>query len=268
MTPNLADPQLANHTRYNSFKFVKEDNLVKLRAKKLPQSDDDCLHPRAGIDLLKDDVVFEPVGPAEFRGEEINFDRIFVGIKKVTARLQLEERMLIQSSWDNLRHRIECMPGKKENLKKMDLENLPKQQLEGGGEGIIGEDENVDGDQVIVGNLCPETIEEGDVDQEIEVGMDVCVYTKNKKSRPWVGRVSELLPDNRFVIHWYQRRGRGNTFHALKNFDESPFLTEQDYESIMFWDMSEKRKESSFDISNFWLLAFNHEYEKIDKKET
>ena len=91
VTPNLANPQLANHTFYNSFKFVKEDGIVKMRAKKLPQTRDDCFYPRAGIDLLKKDVVFEPVGPADFRVEEIKFDNIFAGVKKMTARLQLEE---------------------------------------------------------------------------------------------------------------------------------------------------------------------------------
>ena len=52
----------------------------------------------------------------------------------------------------------------------------------------------------------------------------------------------------------------------MTNFDGSPFLTEQDFDSIMFWDMSEKKKETSFDIANFWLLCFKNEYEKLDKE--
>ena len=103
------------------------------------------------------------------------------------------------------------------------------------------------------------------MDEDIEEGTDVVVYTEATRKRPWVGRVSELLPNKKFIIHWYQRRsGRGNTFIAMKNFDDSPYLTEQDFQSIMFWDMSEKRTKDSFNLSNFWIEAIRQEYEKLD----
>ena len=47
-TPWLTDPPLTNHSNYNSFKWQKEEDSVKFRAKRLPQ---DCeFVPRAGIE--------------------------------------------------------------------------------------------------------------------------------------------------------------------------------------------------------------------------
>ena len=235
-----------------------------MRGKRLPQHSDDCFYPRAGINLLQNDIVYETVGPADFRVEEIKFDKIFAGVRRMTSKLSLEEKMRIQSSWDNLRHTLESLPGKKSNMKRMNLNDLPKKQAESVAEVI--DDNSDDDERVMVGNLCPENIEEGNLDEDIEVGMDVCVYTRNKRNRPWVGRVSELLPNKKFVIHWYQRSGRGHTYHAMKNFDGSPFLTEQDLDSIMFWDMSEKRRDDRFDLTSFWLQAMQHEYVKLDSE--
>ena len=36
-------------------------------------------------------------------------------------------------------------------------------------------------------------------------GMDVCVYTPESDSRPWLGRVTSVFPEtSEFMIHWYQ----------------------------------------------------------------
>ena len=79
MTPFFLTSQLlVNHTNYHSFMWQKEDNLVKFRAKQLPQ--DKEFVPRAGIRLLKEDTVFLEVEAAEFRTHEIPFDRIFKSV--------------------------------------------------------------------------------------------------------------------------------------------------------------------------------------------
>ena len=185
--PYLADPQLANHSKYNSFKLEKEEGRVKLRAKRLPQHSDSELVPRAGIQLLKDDICFEAVGPAGFRTEEIKFDQIFTGIRKLTSSMTLEDKMKIQTSWDNLRQVLESMPAKVDNLRKMNISELPTQAEENLiSEQSVSSDCNVE--HIIVGNVCPESIEEGDLEEDLEVGMDVCVYTLSKCRRPWVGR--------------------------------------------------------------------------------
>ena len=41
-------------------------------------------------------------------------------------------------------------------------------------------------------------------------GMDVCVYTPESDSRPWLGRVTAVYPEtSEFMVHWYQ--GRNNS---------------------------------------------------------
>ena len=43
-----------------------------------------------------------------------------------------------------------------------------------------------------------------------------------------------------------------------------PFLSEIELESIMFWAMSEDRREDSFKISTFWQDVIRREYEQLD----
>lgn len=264
--PHLADPQLSNHTRYNSFVLKKEDGNVKLRGKKLPQNADSTLYPRAGIQLIKENTQFRPVGAASFRVEDIQFDQIFSGIAKFVSKLPLEEKMTIITSWDNLRQSLESLPGKIANLRRMKLTDLPKQIIEEANEDPEEPDE-YDEENQMTGNLCPETIVEGNLEDDIDSGTDVCVYTETIQGRPWVGRVQELLPNKKFVINWFSRRtGRGKIFRSLKSSDGSLSVSELDYDSIIFWDMSEHRTKESFSLANFWLESMRLEYEKLDKQ--
>ena len=246
---------------------MKEDNCVKLRAKRLPQNSDSMLYPRSGIRMLQNIIEYPPIGVADFRVEDINFDKIIHGLKKFTAKLPLEEKMSIESSWDNFRHKIESLPLRKNNLTKMKLSSLPKQ--ESLTETDLDYVTDVDDETVLNGNVCPEEIEEGDIDRDIVIGTDVCLYTNSRKGRPWVGRVAEILPEKRFVIHWFSRSPRSkNIFIAMKNFDGSPYLTDQDLSSVMFWDMSENRNEDSFELSNYWLETIKAEYSNLDSSES
>ena len=111
---HLSDQQLKNHSRFNSFLISQEDGIAKLRAKKLPQ--DSELVPRAGIRLMKSDHENAAVGPAEFRIEKIEFDKIFKGLSIFLSKLQLEKKMQIQTKWDSLRAKLEGLPQKSENL--------------------------------------------------------------------------------------------------------------------------------------------------------
>lgn len=244
---------------------MKEDGHVKLRGKKLPQHADSTLYPRAGIQLLKEDTQFGPVGAASFRVEDIQFDQIFRGITKFVSKLPLEEKMTIITSWDNLRQTLESLPGKSDNLRKMKLKDLPQQILEEANEDTEEPDEN-DEENQMTGNLCPETIVEGNLEDDINVGTDVCVYTETIQGRPWVGRVQELLPDKKFRINWFSRRtGRGKIFRSLKSADGSLSVSDLDYDSIIFWDMSENRTKESFSLANFWLESMRLEYLKLDQ---
>ena len=264
VTPCLTDPPLVNHSRYNCFIVRKEKGLVKFRAKRLPQDSEIELEPRAGLRLLKENTLFCPVDAAEFRTNEIPFDRIFKTVSIITSRLALLEKMKIQGSWDRLRDDLEAFPGRRGTLRKMILTDLPKQ---GRNDPPAIPDFLLDADDgnALSGHLHDESIEEGSLDEVCE-DMDVCVYTDGSKGRPWVGRVKQMLPGGKFVIHWFVRKsGRGEIFTALNNANGTPSLTELELDTIMFWAMTEKRRQDSFVIAPFWMETMRLEYLKLDK---
>ena len=118
ITEKLTHPPLKYQSKYNSFLLSVEmcdgKRSVMLRGKKLPQ--DTELVPRSGIRVIKDEIDFEPVGSAEFRTENLKFDEIMRGIHIFTAKLSLQERMVITSSWDRLRDHLESLPRRKESF--------------------------------------------------------------------------------------------------------------------------------------------------------
>ena len=123
-------------------------------------------------------------------------------------------------------------------------------------------DENVEGPE-IQGVFEIEEVEEGAI-EEVQPGMDVCVYTAAKRSRPWVGRVSTIDERNNFfILHWFERVEKSNTFKAMY-VDGKPFEAQLSLESIMMWAFSEDREVDSFKISNFWLTGMKAEYTKLD----
>ena len=230
--------------------------------KKLPQ--DTQLVPRSGIRVIKDNVEFDPVGTAEYRVHSIKFDEIMRGLQVYLAKLPPRERLPITRSWDKLRDMIEGLPNRCEMFPKMKLTNLPKQQPEVLQVPDYLMDEDDDGLE-LMGDKYPELVDEGDLDSEISPGMDVCIFTENLKGRPWVGRVLELLEDQRFLIQWYSRKTvRSTTFQALINSDGRPNISELENGSVMFWSMSENRTKDSFTLNNFWLKNIEREYTSLD----
>ena len=91
ISDKLCSPALKYQSKYNSFIFTMEQGKVHLRAKKLPQ--DTILVPRPGIKLIHESIVFEPVGPSDFRVEGIKFDEIQRGLNLFLAKLPLERKM-------------------------------------------------------------------------------------------------------------------------------------------------------------------------------
>ena len=141
-------------------------NVSNIRAKKLPQST--LLVPRAGIDLLKDGVVFSPVGAADFRVNEIPFDMIFKTVRLMTAKLPICERNSILEKWDRLRDAMENMERRRKYLPKMDVTAFPvyvPHELPELDDTLA---EPLD-EAVIRGNVRDEAVEEGEVD-EITLG--------------------------------------------------------------------------------------------------
>ena len=263
ISDHLADPPLQNHSRYNSFLISLEDGQAKLRGKKLPQHT--LFVPRAGIRLLKEGHENRPVAAADFRIEKINFDNIYKGLKIYLSRVELEERMRIQTSWDNLRQKLEGLPRRSSTLEMMDITRFPE-LTETSPEipDYLSRDENT---PELLGDLFPEEIDEGNIEDEITVNMDVCIYTDKVEGRPWVGRVVELLENRKFKLQWFSRKTkRSKVFTAMVKSDGSPYLHELDYETVMFWMISEpqSRTSGSFSLSPYWLETINKEYEEYD----
>ena len=266
ITPKLSDPPLVNHSKYNSFLIQKEEEKVKFRGKFLPQLPNSELEPRPGIRLIKENTTFEePVGVAEFRVEDIKFCEIFKVVQKQTSKLPLEEKMRIISSWENLKKTLQALPGKIHNLKKMKLEELPKQRLNDDLAPIPDylKDTTLSVDNQLAGDVYEEEPVEGDL-SEVSVGTDVCVYTENTKGRPWVGRVIEILDRKKFTINWFTRSGRSLVFQAMTEADGSPSVSTIDLDSIMFWEMSVKRTEDKFTLPSYWIETIKMEYSKLD----
>ena len=111
--------------------------------------------------------------------------------------------------------------------------------------------------------MFPETLEEADFDEEAKEGLDVLIYAKTKKGRPWCGRIVKILENCQFLIQWYEKQ-KGNTFVAAFNSDGSPYTTELDTATVILWNFSSKIDETSFHVNNFFLSKFKEEYCRHD----
>ena len=213
----------------------------------MPQLPDSELVPRPGIRLIKENTVFEPVGAAEFRVEDIKFDKIFQGLEKFTNKIPLESKMKIMSSWENLRKTLESLPRRITTLRKLKLEDLPKLRIPDQAPVPDYLRDRVN-ENTLSGDVYPEVIEEGDL-KEIDIGTDVCVYTESLRGRPWVGRVTKVFENQILEIQWFVRKsGRGKIFEAMKDASGNPALSEVHLDSVMFWRMSEQRNEETFTL--------------------
>ena len=268
VTEKLSKTKLEYHSFYHSFNFVKENGKSVLRAKLYPQ--DVEFGPKEGILLLKDGTEFESVGAAEFRIEKLQLQKLFDSLQKYFISLPLESRIKVTSCWEALRKTLESLPKNRMNLSKMRISELPKQvqtrePLIPEHLNQLNEDEEV---PELRGQICEENIPEvieGSFETEIAVEMDVVIYTRSMQMRPWVGRVLQVLPGNKFTLQWYKRRGRGNLFHAMVNSDGSPVLSVQERTVVMYWHISEAKTEHSFRLSYYWLEKIKLDYALHDE---
>ena len=259
----LTDTPLSNHSKCNAFLISYEKGCVKLRGKKLPQHSD--YFPRAGIRLLKMVPSITIVSNAEFRIEKLNFNQILIGLNIHLRKLSRDKKNQVEQSWLNLKNSLESLPGR--DLPKMDLSLLPKQKVKN----VTVPDHLVQVDHQIElrGDIYEEEASDGCIEDEVAIGMDVCIYTAETHGRPWVGRVMKVKKEEkRFIIQWYTRKtARSLVFTALVNNDGSPNLSEISNSSVMFWMMSEpsSRTDNSFRLTPPWLQTIEKEYESLDQ---
>ena len=183
---NLCREELRNHSQYHAFNIKKEKGEARLRGKRYLF--DKEWNPAAGIRLLNEGTTFEPVGAAEFRIETLNLKKIFQDLSRYYVTLPLEERMTVQTSWDNVRKKLEDIPFLSDNLKKLDLSHLPAQCLEN--QVLIPDHlahlNKEDPIKDLEGDTFPEDLDEADFNQDLKEGLDVLIYSNIKQSRPWL----------------------------------------------------------------------------------
>lgn len=250
--PKLTKTLLINFSFYNSFKIANAGNVVKLWAKRLPQ--DKNLVPEGGLKVLKDCVTFEKVPSAQFRVETLNIDKVISDLTKYLQCLPVMKRRQVASSWERLKTRLESMPLK--HLRPMDLDELvhvkqcnvaelPDEYrfLE------ITELPEIDGER------CKSTL---------EVGLDVVVYTRDKNTRPWIGRVVEVISDESFKIQWFVRCGKSEKFIA-ENKNGKLHTDVLENVSIMFRGIAKDVTNKSFRISYYWMKKVMEAYKSHDE---
>ena len=89
---------LKNHTMYNSFKWVKEEGIVRFRGKLMPQHTDMSYGPKNGIQILVPDICYEAIKVAEFRIEKLELNKVFLSLQKYFKTLQGADMMNVVTS--------------------------------------------------------------------------------------------------------------------------------------------------------------------------
>jgi hypothetical protein len=197
-------------TSVRSFQLKKEGGFPRLRAKKYPQ--DSIYEPSNGIIILNENIEYKPVPAADFRVEKLCLDLVIRDLSKFISRMSGSDAKRVQQSWDNLRERLERMPHRQKNLPCMKISELPKQSnLQAVLPDVPDADEDI---PELVGEEFPSELNEGDFENEVKVNMDVILYTERTVGRPWLGRVLKIVEDSCFILQWYGRKSRGNTFCA------------------------------------------------------
>ena len=263
MIPNLYKVRLSQHSNFHCFQAKKEAGLTRFRAKKYPQ--DEVFGPEHGIILINEGITYNPVPAADFRVEKLCLDLVFRDLAKFISRMTNLEGIRVRQSWDNLRERLEKMPHRQKHLPCMKIFELPKQSIRNELQQLNDDDLEVDDDlPELHGEEFPAELNIGDFESEILKNMDVVLYTERTVGRPWVGRVLEILEDSCFVLQWFGRKSRGNTFYALFNKDKTPYTSKQSFSSVMFWEMSTDKDESSFKLTHKWMEKIVNEYSHYD----
>ena len=255
ISPQMA-AKLKNHSIPKAFMFTKESSETKMRYKSLPQSLEWI--PKTGIKLLKDDADFGPVGIAPFRVESLEIDDLEASLRtKYFPTLQAQVRIHVETSWQRLRRKLEGLERMKECFPKMDLRNLPVTGNQP--KDVFEFDEAAGTSKDVEGEIYPES--HGD----LKIGDDVAVYTKEKKGRPWVGRVLDIV-ETEVLIHWFSKNKRKYTYEELKNNDGSLQTDRISRDTIMYHGISSVSKEKSFMITPTFMNKILLEYDVMDEK--
>jgi hypothetical protein len=267
ISQHFTDQMLANHSWYHSFQLKREGDRVALRAKKYPQ--DREWYPDPPIKLVKDSIVYEPVGAACFRAEDLNLEKVMSDLRtRYFPLFSGKDRKEIEASWESLCTKLIQIP--KKCLPKMKLTDLVKQDTavkDSDYPNYLQEHVDQTTPPKLKGEFHPPVAaEEMEFKDDVRKGMDVVLWTLSKRSRPWVGRIQEILNNDEFVIQWYEPMvPNSNTFVASKQANGSPYLSKQSMSCVMFWQMATNVTEDSFDITEYDMKRISYEYKCHDE---
>ena len=130
-----------------------------------------------------------------------------------------------------------------------------------------GDTEDTQNEEEIRGRYHQEYVDDGDLQEELLDGTDVCIYTASKRSRPWVGRVLKTYPEEgEFEVQWYEKdkSSKHGRYIAMTYPNDAPYVSRMPYSTVMVWSFTEQRGEFEFVISSYWQQYLKSEYEKLD----
>lgn len=257
----MTKKEIAQHSNYHVFQIMREGERTVLRAKQYMFSS--TWVPEGGLKLLKDRAESEmPISDvAEFRVDHLNLEQVSRDLQKYYMTMDLAKRMVVQSSYDRLRKKLESLPVVQDTFEKMNLGDL-RQQVHC--EVTIPENfvHLTEDDELIPelqGARYSEDIQDSIFASEFVPGLEVVIYTTTKKDRPWIGRVVERVEDNSFMIQWFKRKSKTKTY--LKS--DLP-LDKIDDASVILWGFTANRSESSFEVEAFYQKRIKILYDEHD----
>ena len=172
-------------------------------------------------------------------------------------------RVKVTNSWLKLKEKLERTPKMMANLPKMKIAELPKITSEPAQATLPDEFSYIVEDDEDGPEIEGDVYEEGLFASYIKPGLDVVIYSDNQEDRPWVGRVHEILENNRFLVHWFKRHGKSSKFHAQMD-GSDPYVTELEFSNVMMWNISAQKMDTSFYVTPYRLAQILNEYQKYD----
>ena len=240
--PRMTTPHLANHTFKKSFIFFKEDGLTKMSYKTLPQ---DPLWCDKKHKVLESCAAVDSVGAAPFRVESLRLEELEAEMRKFLKKIPTGKAIQVQSSWEQLRKKIERTERIASSLPKMDLTKFVQNNDKDANEDMFDFEEDSADEREVIGEVHPEKGNVSEMD-------DVAVYTEDKDDRPCVGRVMKVLNSN-VRIHWFKKRSRrAFTYEAAFVKKGVPHTDMISISSIIYTKISSINGEKIFSITPMW----------------
>ena len=110
------------------------------------------------------------------------------------------------------------------------------------------------------GEIFPVELIEADFSSECVPGLNVCVYTSQKRLRTWVGRVESRADETSFYMRWFVKKTERNVYY-----ESDLSLDIIDDASVILWGFGCNQSSTSFEISSYYKLRIREMYSEHDK---